>query len=271
MEVAHWLENLAVAGDQAEAIKHSLAVIDDALSYWLDDSGEAYAAEARQVCEEVYRRADAIIQQLEFAEAGAVAWWVRWALCKHDASDSCLSAAYALTLAIMSLDQLCGWLISLRSESIALASDKTMSPCDNLERARWLLSREEIDARLWHSEYLAAARHALYEAELCAHAERLSSKADGYRATDLLRSAMEAATSSARGKAGGKGNSRPGSAKQQAAAENWDRIHRAAEATRTARPGITETELVSVLLAQGHGTRPTIRKHLAKPRPNVEN
>lgn len=255
-----WLHDLPVVDGVDEALRESLDLMNTASAYWLDEWG-AYATEASQVCSALHKRFDAIYQRLEFEEAGTIASAVRWALWEHEGRDSRLTASYALALAIESLQQICSWLLELRSESLALTPDPEVNLA-NLERARRDLYLEEIAARLAHADYLAGGRHALFVARLCEQAEHLSAKAEGHHVAELLRSAIEVAASSVRGRAGGRGNSRADSAKQQAAAQMREQIRRAAVSILSARPNATRRELTSALLARGVASAPTIRKYL---------
>lgn len=259
-ELEQWLHDLPVIDGVDDAIRESLDIINAASAYWLDEWG-AYATEASQVCSALHKRFDAIYQRLEFEDAGTIASVVRWALWEHEGSDSRLTATYALALAIESLQQICSWQIDLRRESLALALG-TEVDLASLEHARRELYLEEIGARLAHADYLASARHALLVARLCEQAEHLSAKAAGYHVAELMRSAIEAAASSVRGSAGGRGNSRADSAKQQAVTQMREQIRRAAVSILSARPSATRRELTSALVARGVASAPTIRKYL---------
>lgn len=259
------LHSLALDAEIADCINETLDLMNSATAFWLDESG-CHEEHSARTCVTVHRHFDAILQASEFQDSNALAETIRQSIWEDldTANDSQLVAAYVMTLAIEALQTLCDWLLNVRREAIATAqpTESTAPPRGQLQQARRELFREETRARVTHAEYMGKARLALYIADLYRHAETLSRIPDGYRVADQLRNAIKTASNSARAKAGGQGNRAPGSAKQVAAMETRERIRQAATRVLKARPEISRTALVSVLLKQRLATRPTIKKHL---------
>lgn len=260
------LHSLALDAELAEYIKETLDLMNSATAFWLDESG-CHEEHAAQTCVAVHRHFDAILQASEFQDSNALAATIRQSLWKNveTARDSQLVAAYALALAVEGLQALCDWLLNVRREAIAAVqpTENASAHRGQLQQARRELHLEEVRARVTHAEHMGQARLALYIAGLYRHAETLSRMPDGYRVAEQLRNAIEATSKTARAKIAGQGNRAPDSLKQLAAMDTRERISQAATRVLKARPGISRTELVSVLLGQGLATRPTIKKHLA--------
>ncbi|MNZ21101.1 hypothetical protein D3C78_381670 [compost metagenome] len=260
------LHGLALDAELSACIDETLDLMNSATAFWLDESG-CHEEHAARTCVTVHRHLDAILQASEFHDSNALAATIRQSIWEDldTASDSQLVAAYVMALAVESLQTLCNWLLNVRREAIA-AVQTTESATPHrvqLQQARRELHREEVQARVTHAEYMGKARLAMYIADLYRHAETLSRMPDGYRVAEQLRNAIETTSKSTRAKIAGQGNRAPGSAKQMAAMDTRERINQAATRVLKARPGISRTELVSVLLGQGLATRPTIKKHLA--------
>lgn len=273
--LAQRLHSLALDAELSHCIDETLDLMNSATAFWLDNSG-AHEELAARTCVTIHRHFDAILQASEFQDSNALAETIRRSIWEDidTASDAQLVSAYVLALAAEGLQALCNWLLNVRREAIAAVqlAESTTPHHGQLQRARAELYREEIQARVTHAQYMGKARLALYIADLYRHAEILSRMPDGHRVADQLRHAIETASNTTRAKIAGQGNRAPTSAKQMAAMDTRKRIHHAATRVLKARPRISRTTLVSVLLEQGLATRPTLKKHLdALGLPSEEN
>ena len=129
------------------------------------------------------------------------------------------------------------------------------------------------EAEKWHGLYLEQAKDALSTAETHQHYEQQAGIPGGLCAWSTLDAAaivqerQAAQQASTRARVAGKGNKDPESERQKQAAANRKRINDAADGVVKNRPGISFTDLISVLFGRGVASRPTLRKYLAHLKP----
>lgn len=264
------LHSLAPDTELIDCFEEALDLMHRATLFWLDEEEEFdhFPDEAAPTCIAVQRHIEAIFQESEFQDRNALADTIRRSIWGDvQASDSQLVASYALILVVEGLQAVCDWLVDLRREALMAAPSVEKDKYrdlhrDKMDEARRELHYQEVQARLTLSDYMGRAELALFIAELHRQAENLSQTPDGYKIADRLHNAIEMASISARARAGGRGNSKPESARQRNAAQTRERIRKAAERKIKVQPDISRKDLVSVLVAQGITTRPTINKHL---------
>ena len=244
-----------------------------AASYWLDENG-AYADVAAGVIQEMFRLRDVIFDHFSYAEASSMPRILGNVVClDEDVTDSRIVASYAFVQAMEAVQVLGDWLLELEVSVYDLDADlieqlRQSDPAQYLllvERKRRVQSDSEITAREGFARLMGAADKTLMLAALYEQAE-IGLASDRFEPGSFFPQALDtifATKASEKGRAAGKANSRPGSAKQVEMQELKEKICKEAGRLKRLEPEIGETELVSRLAAKPNfGTSDTVRKHL---------
>ncbi len=244
-----------------------------AASYWLEEDG-AYADVAAGVIQEMFRLRDVILDHFSYAEASSLPRVLGGVMSlDEDVTDSRIVASYAFVQAMEAVQVLGDWLLELEDSVYDLDADlieqlRQSDPAQYrllVERKRRAQSDSEITARESFAQLLGAADKTLMIAALYEQAE-IGLASDKLQPGSFFPQALDtifAMKASEKGRAAGRANSRPDSAKQIEMRELRERICEEGKRIKRLEPEIGETELVSRLAAKSSlGTSDTVRKHL---------
>lgn len=273
-EVEHAVRELALYSHFAENFRDAFACIDNAIYFWLEDG--RYPDCADSVAKSMFHLRATIEEHFTFSETTSLPRVVRRFLgIDHPASDTQLVATYALIQAVQAVEALANWLFDLELSLYDLDFDlieqlKQTDPQQYLalvNKARRRDSSSEITAREDFAIFNGEASKILMLASLYQQAESSDGLRNNFAASSFLRGALDkafAAKASARAKAAGKANSKPGAMKQENSDKLLEEICKAARSQISVNPTISATELVKMLIDQGKASAPTIRKYLRK-------
>lgn len=272
-EIEHAVSAAALYHQFQEHYRGAFELAGHAASYWLEEDG-AYSDVAAGLIQEMFRLRDVIFEDVSYAEASSMPRVLgRVMSLEEDVTDSRIVASYAFVQAMEAVQVLGDWLLGLEDAVYDLDADlieqlRQSDPAQYrllVERKRRVQSDSEITARESFAQLLGAADKTLMLAALYEQAE-IGLASDRFEPGSFFPQALDtifATKASQKGRAAGKANSRPDSAKQTEMRELRARICKEADRIKRLEPDIRPTELVLRLAANPSlGTSDTIRKHL---------
>lgn len=272
-EIELAVSELTLYGQFYEHFKEGFGLIQHAVHFWLEDG--AYNQCAESTIQTMFRQRDVIEEHFSFSEATSLPFIIRQFVgTDHPASDSQLTATYALVQAVQAVEVLANWLFDLELGAYDIEADLVESLRQTdlkeytklVEKVRDRSSGLEIRSREDFALFKAEAEKVLMLASLYRQIDDFEASSPDSDLHSFMRQVLASASTtqaSQRGKIAGKGNSHPESEIQQAAQKRHDRICSVAENYVSNNPKISGTDLVK-LIAENHGIAsiPTIRKYL---------
>lgn len=273
-DVESAVRTLSLYHQFSERFSDAFHCIDNAMSYWLEDGRYADCAESTTT--KMFHLRSVIDQHVCFSEATSLPRVIRGVLgINHPASDTQLVATYALIQAVEAVTALGNWLFNLELRLYDLDYDlveqirltDATQYASLLKRERERSSELEIEAREEFAIRYGETSKALMLASLYQEADHTDNLRNDLSASRFLRTALDqafAAKASERAKAAGKANSKPGTAKQEKTKKLFEEVSKSAIKQIAVDPKISAADLVKILVKQGKGSIPTVRKYLKK-------